>query len=178
MIGSFYHRDFPVNTSEFLAFLQKGLTYTTWRIQYKQCVPLTIFYHLYFLGISKVSSMLHHGSVGRVHSKECYFLFAYTFLAFFYRFLSKILCFIIFTSFFDEVSNFRYRTLTNQKPELVIINCQWNCMQEFMEIKTWLLFYCHVIKEYGCLKNAVHEIDWNEWMLLSVFQQCLLQNLS
>ena len=127
---------------------------------------------------SKVSSMLHHGSVGRVHSKECYFLFAYTFPAFFYRFLSKILCFIIFTSFFDEVSNFRYRTLNNQKPELVIINCQWNCMQEFMEIKTWLLFYCHVIKEYGCLKNAVHEIDWNEWMLLSVFQQCLLQNLS
>ena len=29
-------------------------------------------YHLYFLSISKVSSMLHHGSVGLVQSKECY----------------------------------------------------------------------------------------------------------
>ena len=32
---------------------------------------LTISYHLYLLFMSKVSSMLHHGSVGWVHSKEC-----------------------------------------------------------------------------------------------------------
>ena len=36
--------------------------------------------YLYFLRISKVSSMLHYGSVGRVHSKECYFVFTYTYL--------------------------------------------------------------------------------------------------
>ena len=41
-----------------------------------ECVPLTISYHLYFVRISKVSSMLHHGSVGRVHSKECYLIIA------------------------------------------------------------------------------------------------------
>ena len=35
---------------------------------------------------------------------------------------------IIFISFFDEVSNFRKRILTNQKYELVVPNCQWNCM--------------------------------------------------
>ena len=35
-----------------------------------KCVPLTISYHLYFPCISKVSSMLHHRSVGPVHSKD------------------------------------------------------------------------------------------------------------
>ena len=30
--------------------------------------------------------------------------------------------------FFDEVSNFRNRILTNQKRELMVSNCQWNCM--------------------------------------------------
>ena len=47
------------------------------------CVPLTISYHLYFFRISKVWSMLHYASVGRVHSKECYLIITYTFLAFF-----------------------------------------------------------------------------------------------
>ena len=36
--------------------------------------------------------------------------------------------FIIFISFFDEASNFRYKILTNQKHELVVSNCRWNCM--------------------------------------------------
>ena len=35
-----------------------------------KCVPLTISYHLYFLCISKVSSMLHHRSMGPVQSKD------------------------------------------------------------------------------------------------------------
>ena len=33
-------------------------------------IPLVISYHLYFLRISKVLSILHHGSVEWVHSKE------------------------------------------------------------------------------------------------------------
>ena len=37
---------------------------------------------------------------------------------------------MIFISFFDEVSNFRNRILTNQKHELVVSNCQWNGMTE------------------------------------------------
>ena len=61
-----------------------------------ECVPLTISYHLYFLRISKVSSMLHHGSVWQAHSKECYFNFAYNFLALFCYFLSKNFCFYPF----------------------------------------------------------------------------------
>ena len=66
----------------------------------RMCVPLTIFYHVYFLGMSKVLNILHYGSMGRVYSNECYFIFAYTFLAFLLLFLSKKTCiFIIFVSF-------------------------------------------------------------------------------
>ena len=35
-----------------------------------KCVPVTISYHLYLLCISKVSNMLHHRPMGRVHSKD------------------------------------------------------------------------------------------------------------
>ena len=36
-----------------------------------ECVPLTTSFHLYFLCISKVWSMLHQGSLGQVQHKEC-----------------------------------------------------------------------------------------------------------
>ena len=48
------------------------------------------------------------------------------FLEIFVVFHQKICVFIIFISFFDEVSNLRI--LTNQKPELLIRNCQCNYM--------------------------------------------------
>ena len=47
----------------------------------------------------------------------------------FYCFSSKNCAFIIFMTFFDEVSNFRSRILTIHKPESIIRNCQWKCMQ-------------------------------------------------
>ena len=59
-----------------------------------------------------------------IQSKECYFMFTYTFLSF----LSKNLCFYHFHFFFYEVSKFRNRILIIQKLELMIRNCQWNCM--------------------------------------------------
>ena len=52
---------------------------------------------------------------------------------FFVDFHKKIVVFLIFISFFDEVSNFRNRILTSQTPELVITICQWNCCQSFSE---------------------------------------------
>ena len=60
-----------------------------WPVRFSECVPLTISCHLYFHRISKISSMLHHGSVSveQIHSKECYFIFTYTFLAFVVAFL-------------------------------------------------------------------------------------------
>ena len=112
---------------------------------------------IYFLRLSKVWSMLHHRSVGGVQSKECYYTI-------FVVFRHKIYVFIIFISFFDKVSNFRNRILTNQKRELVVSNCQWNCMCNSIRISgfrlrlvrftpaqislivqttaTWLNFFC------------------------------------
>ena len=55
----------------------------------------------------------------------------------FFIFHYKICVFIIFISFFlsfffffDEVSNFRNRILTNQKRELVVSNCQLKCIPD------------------------------------------------
>ena len=64
-----------------------------------ECVPLIIFYHQYFLCISKVSNMLHHGAVGRLQSKECY-LYLYIRSWLFFGFSSKNLCFYHFHIFF------------------------------------------------------------------------------
>ena len=52
-------------------------------IGFIEWVPLIISYQLYFFRISKIWSMLHHGSAARVQSKECYFMLTYIFLAFF-----------------------------------------------------------------------------------------------
>ena len=71
------------------------------RSQGLEFVPLTISYHLYFLWISKVLSMLHHGSVECYFIfKECYFIFTYAFLALFWSFWSKKFCFYHFHFFF------------------------------------------------------------------------------
>ena len=90
---------------------------------------MTISYHLYYFRISKVWNSGASGLLGRVHSKERYFKFTCIFLSFFLLFFTQKKCaFIIFISFFDKVSHFCSKILANQKPELVIRNCQWNCM--------------------------------------------------
>ena len=81
-----------------------------------------------FLRLSKVWSILQHGSVDRVQNKEYSILYAFFyFFKFFDVFHYKICVFIISTSFFDRISNFRNRILTNQKQVLLVRNCQWNC---------------------------------------------------
>ena len=55
--------------------------------------------------------MSYHSSMGRVQSKECYFLFTHTFLEFFVVFHQKELCFFSFFFFFDDSSNFGNRGL-------------------------------------------------------------------
>ena len=99
----------------------------------KECVPLTVSYHLYFLCISKVWSMLHHRSWGEFRVKNatlCLYIILWYFLFFIKKFV-----FLSFSSlfFFDEVSNFRNRLLANQKSESVVTNCQWNCMEETLK---------------------------------------------
>ena len=77
-----------------------------------ECVPPTIFYHLYFLCISKVLGMLHHWTVRQVLKNTIYFIFMYTFLAFSCFLHQKICVFYHFHFFFGEVSNFHDRILT------------------------------------------------------------------
>ena len=61
----------------------------------KECVPLTISYHLCFFRVFKVWSMLYRGSEGRVLKKGCYLMFWCTFLSLFSCFHHKIFVFII-----------------------------------------------------------------------------------
>ena len=81
---------------------------------------------IYFLRLSKVWSILRHGSVRRVFKKMLVDAFIYFFWHFVVVFYHKICVFIIFISFFDEISNFHNRILTNQKRELAVSNCQLN----------------------------------------------------
>ena len=100
---------------------------------------------IYFLRLSKVWSMLHQGSVWLVH-KKCYLML----LSFMYPFGFFLCAFIISISFFNKVSNFRNKILTNQKRELVVSNCQWNCLKS-----------SEVTQYYGtCLIWVYLEPDW------------------
>ena len=47
----------------------------------------------------------------------------------------------------------------------------------FTQSINFYIFYCHIIKEHRCLKNANHQFERNEWLLLSAFQQGLRQKL-
>ena len=82
---------------------------------------------IYFLRLSKVWSISHHGSVGRGH-KKCYLMLFLFFITKFVFLSFSFLSFFLSFFFFDEVSNFRNRILTNQKRELVVSNCQLNCI--------------------------------------------------
>ena len=95
-----------------------------------ECIRLTKWHHYIFFVYLKFGACYITGQWGdfrvknatiRLHIHFCYFFF-------FVVFHHKICVFIIFISFFDKVSNFRNRILTNKKCELVVCNCQWNCM--------------------------------------------------
>ena len=100
------------------------------QVGHVKCVPLTISSHLYFLLFSKVLSSYITGQWGRFTVKNTTLSSYINFLGIFCFFYNKNCVYIIFISFLMkvEVSNFHNRLLTNQRPEQVIINCQWNCM--------------------------------------------------
>ena len=41
----------------------------------------------------------------------------------------------------------------------------------------FISIYYILSQEYRCLKNAIHQLERNEWLLLSAFQQGLRQKL-
>ena len=94
----------------------------------KVYVPPAISYHLYFLYISKVTSMLHHRSVRRVHSKWCFFIFTYSFLAFHYCFSWKNFCFYHFRFHWSSIG-FSQQNISQSETGIGVRNNQWNCMQ-------------------------------------------------
>ena len=84
--------------------------------------------------VSVASSELYQGSVWRVQSSECYFMFTFTFFTFLLLLLLLLsLLLLLLFFFFDEVSNFRNIILTYQKPRFVIRNCQWNCVATLVD---------------------------------------------
>ena len=87
--------------------------------------------------------MLHYGSMGQVQSKECNSKCAYTLLGIVFLLFVKKLCFIIFISLFDKVSNLRNKVLTNQKPKLLIKNCQWNCLLQQIYVTVEQVLRCY-----------------------------------
>ena len=73
------------------------------------------------------------GQRGEFKTKTLLYVFIYFFgflllLLLFFIIKFGFLSFSFFFFYFDEVSNFRKRILINQKQELVVQNCQWNCM--------------------------------------------------
>ena len=84
--------------------------------------------------------MVKNSFVVEVTFNDVVYLFG-IFFVFFYR---KIYVFMIFISFFDEVSNFHNRMLTSQKRKLVVSNCQWSCMfyilRKYQKITDFLMF--------------------------------------
>ena len=83
---------------------------------FKECVPVTIIYYLYFLCISKFQACYITGQWGEFTVKNAT-LHVLILSWHFFLFLIKKLCFFHFHFVFDEVSNFRNRILTNQKPK-------------------------------------------------------------
>ena len=47
----------------------------------------------------------------------------------------------------------------------------------FTQSVNFCILYCHKIKDYRCLKNAIHQLERNKWLLLSAFQQGFWQKL-
>ena len=119
------------------------------QVFYFEVCFLAISNQLYYLRLSKVWSMLHYGSVGRVQNQnnECHYIFInIIFWHFFVLLLAAKLVFTIFNSFY-EVSNFGNRILTSQKYEFMIRNCQWSCtfvsfnLNKYLDFETMALSF-------------------------------------
>ena len=104
----------------------------------RESVPLTSSYHPYFLDIFKVWACYITGQWGEFSVKNAT-LYLHILFWYFVVFAQQKNIFIIFISCFDEVSNFRNRMLTNQKPKYVIRNWLWNCMQNSNPLQAFLV---------------------------------------
>ena len=72
---------------------------------------------------------------------------------------------ICFTQFSTRI----YRNTSLAAPDLFPM---------FTKSVYFCILYCHKIKAYRCLKNVIHRLEINKWLLLSAFQQGFWQKLS
>ena len=84
----------------------------------------------------KVVPLLHQGSVRWVHKKKLHdgFVYFLSFLLLLFFIIKLVLLSFSFLSF-DKVSNYRNRTLTNQKHKLLVPNFRWNCMYTIIRVR-------------------------------------------
>ena len=81
-----------------------------------------LFTYIFFTSLKFGACYITHqwGKFRVKNATLCFHILLWHFFVAFYK--------IIFIYFSDEVSNFCDKILTNLKPELMIRNCQWNCM--------------------------------------------------
>ena len=107
--------------------------------------------------------------------------YVYLYFFAFLLFVIKRFVFIIFIScFFDKVSNLRNRTLTNQKPELVIRNCQWNCMLgSKYGLSRYITVYYSDRYMYSCLfiRNPTIKRNFSSVVIVKIVVSALLPGL-
>ena len=107
--------------------------------------------------------MLHYGSVGRVQSKESYFLFKFSYVTYFVVFHKKNCVFIFSLPFFDKVSNCRNRFSVRNRNWYKEIVSETVCMELFFEI------FFYIFKTF----IAITAITWEK---LKDWQNLILQN--
>ena len=105
-----------------------------------ECVPLTISCHLYFLRISKVSSMLHCG-----FSVKSATLYLHILSCFFFFFHQKYRVFIIFILLWSV----KFPQQNISQSEIGIGDFQWNCMYSDDKEVVWAHKFSYNICKLG-----------------------------
>ena len=72
-------------------------------------------------------------------------------------------------NFFTQFSTRIYWNTSLAAPDLFPI---------FTQSMNFCILYCYKTKEYRCLKNVIHQLEINKWLLLSAFQQGFQLKLS
>ena len=134
--------------------------------------------------LSKVWSILHHGSVGRVQKKMLVNTFKCFYGIILLFFIAKfvVVFFFIFIFFFFWLSiKFPQQNITNQKLELVASNCQQNCMVSrlllflfnlFIYLFT-IFFVCDICYLKICYLFLIFSFSIGTTMKMTLFQLLL-----
>ena len=122
---------------------------------YYECVCLTKLHHFTFFHLYKVWNNLYHGWVGRVQTKYtmlCFHLLFWLFYVVAVVFHHTFFVFIIFIFFFWW--SIKFRILSYQTSELVVSNCQWNCILTAAFVYPSCFIYYHFANLYRIITSC------------------------